>query len=467
MKNYIRRVPGDDYLISCRYCQNLSFSVKFKGVSAILRHSDSDKHKQMSDIHKKNEDMGKYIEKGVDTQVTDAEISLARWAAVHTISLRSTVPHLVKTLKNCFPDSKICQDMGNMSASRMSYGLTNGLGKTEQEETIEDLNKLPFSLQMDGGMKGGSHRIDYLVRYYNEKTSQVVDKVIIAKTVNDENAKVVADVFLDYCSTNSINLEENLISINSDHASTLRGQKTGAIVRIAEKAGKVISTDIGGDILHDINNLTKPCFYETFPSLIKILDISNSDILGSVKKLNSFTAICSNLGLDTSKPKKWLRSRFLSRLECLKERRKRLTAYCEYYSKATVPTKRKAQKPSGNNYCPRSSEDTSDEFSDDPTEVDGRQPKAKKIKWMKNQLDGRFEETIVDMELAIDCIEPSHILLKVFQFQKPLIHLIKPTILGFAKESFQEITAVKFFNNLEISLVGPRLDGNYVVFPSY
>jgi hypothetical protein len=126
--------------------------VKFKGVSAILRHSDSEKHKQMSDIHKKNENMGKYIEKSFETQVTDGEISLARWAAVHTISLKSTIPHLVKTLKNCFPDSKICQDMGNMSASRMSYGLTNGLGKTEQELTNEELNKFPFSLQIDGRM---------------------------------------------------------------------------------------------------------------------------------------------------------------------------------------------------------------------------------------------------------------------------------------------------------------------------
>ena len=82
------------------------------------------------------------------------------------------------------------------------------------------------------------------------------------------------------------------------------------------------------------------------------------------------------------------------------------------------------------------------------------QPKAKKIKWMKNQLDGRFEETIVDMELAIDCIEPSHILLKVFQFQKPLIHLIKPTILGFAKESFQEITAIKNLKHSDGRVMG-------------
>ena len=108
-----------------------------------------------------------------------------------------------------------------------------------------------------------------------------------------------------------------------------------------------------------------------------------------------------------------------------------------------ITIQRKSQKSSGNNYCPRSSDDSSDESSDDLTEVEGRQPKAKKIKWMKNQLDIKFEETAVDMALAIDFIEPSHILLKVFQFQKPLVHQIKPTILEFAKESFLEITAIK------------------------
>ena len=55
-----------------------------------------------------------------------------------------------------------------------------------------------------------------------------------------------------------------------------------------------------------------------------------------------------------------------------------------------------------------------DESSDDLTGVDGRQPKAKKIKWMKNRLDLRFEETAVDLELAIDCLDPSQTLLKVF-----------------------------------------------------
>ena len=106
-----------------------------------------------------------------------------------------------------------------------------------------------------------------MVRYFDDKTSQAVDKVIIAKTVNIENAKTVSDIFLDYCSSRKINLETNLIMINSDHASTLRGYETGAVVRIAKKAPNIPKTDIGGDILHDINYLTNLAFTKHSPLL--------------------------------------------------------------------------------------------------------------------------------------------------------------------------------------------------------
>jgi hypothetical protein len=38
-----------------------------------------------------------------------------------------------------------------------------GLGKSEIDTTVKDLQKTPFSLSMDGGMKGGKHRINYIL----------------------------------------------------------------------------------------------------------------------------------------------------------------------------------------------------------------------------------------------------------------------------------------------------------------
>ena len=95
--------------------------------------------------------------------VIDAEIAIARFAAAHNLSLKTTVPHLVKVMKNSFPDSPICQEMKSLSASRLAYGLKEGLGKTELEATNQDLTNSPFSLELDGGLKGGKHSENFIV----------------------------------------------------------------------------------------------------------------------------------------------------------------------------------------------------------------------------------------------------------------------------------------------------------------
>ena len=148
----------------------------------------------------------------------DAEIAIARFAVAHNMSLYKAVPHLVKLMKRSFPDSKICQGMGALSASRIAYGITEGLGRTELESTVKDISKNPFSLQL----KGGKHRENFLGRYYDEKTEKCVDKFTMAKSVNVENSSVIADIFLGWSKENKINLKEDLVMMNTDHASTLK-----------------------------------------------------------------------------------------------------------------------------------------------------------------------------------------------------------------------------------------------------
>ena len=93
----------------------------------------------MDEKKKNKENMGIYLTKGKKEDMIDAEIALARFTAAHNISLK-VIPHLVRTLKKCFQDSPTCQLMGSLSASRMSYGLKRGLGKTEIDSTSKDLS---------------------------------------------------------------------------------------------------------------------------------------------------------------------------------------------------------------------------------------------------------------------------------------------------------------------------------------
>ena len=71
------------------------------------------------------------------------------------------------------------------------------IGKTELQSTVRDLVRTPFSLELDGGLKGGKHRLNFLVRYYCEETGKCVEKFILAKTIDTETAAVVAECFLD------------------------------------------------------------------------------------------------------------------------------------------------------------------------------------------------------------------------------------------------------------------------------
>ena len=258
MSSYLRRVPNDDYKVECSVC-HCRILVKFKGKSAINDHIKGIKHQTgMKNLPANN--IGTYMEKNTSNSVEDAEIGIVRFVAVHGISF-DVVPHLVKLLKKIFQDSPTCQAMGGLSRSRVRYGLIGGLGKTELDQTMEDMKNTPFSIQLDGGLKGGKHREQFLTRYFDQEQEQVVDKFILARTLNSENATLVADTFLDWSNENKVPVGEMMIMMNSDHASTLRGSKSGAITRISKKAPNIKTCDIGGDVLHDLNNSCKDSFY--------------------------------------------------------------------------------------------------------------------------------------------------------------------------------------------------------------
>ena len=444
VNSYLRRVPNDPYKVSCCAC-DWSFCVKYKGKSAITDHAKGKRHQENMKVLNDNKQIGTYVEKDKDKSVVDAEIGIARFAASHGISL-VVIPHLVKLIKAIFPDSNIAQKMGGLSKSRMRYGMIAGLAKTELNQTMKEMTENPFSIQLDGGLKGGRHREAFLSRYYHPEYEQVVDRFILAKTLNVENATLVANTFLDWASENKIPISSNCIMANSDHASTLRGKKTGALKRIGEKAPNIIDCDIGGDILHDLNNSCKEAFYRTFPNLVKFLNITKQDLNKSAKKTEVFTEICAKHGLPTTKPVKWCTSRFLSRKDCLEERSKRLAAYKEFYASDQPPKIMKKKNLTVGDSLQLSSEESSDEDSESDDEESGagkRKSKSKKLAWLKKKLGAEADLLAVELQLAIECISSSDTLLRAFQSSKPMIHVLKASLIDFTRDCFLEITQSK------------------------
>ena len=104
VNTYLRRVPLNKYLVSCNLCSH-SISVEYKGFSAIQDHARGKKHLKRRVEEEKGGNLGRYLEKSYTDKVSDAEIASVRFAGVHNISFKTTMPHLVKTLKTIFPDS--------------------------------------------------------------------------------------------------------------------------------------------------------------------------------------------------------------------------------------------------------------------------------------------------------------------------------------------------------------------------
>ena len=117
--SYLRRVPGSKYYVKCCLCDHF-ISIETKGIAAVNEHVKSKKHLKRRKEEKDNGNLGKYVEKRRVDCVIDAEIAIARFAAAHNLSLKTTVPHLVKVMKNSFPDSPICQELKSLSASRLA-----------------------------------------------------------------------------------------------------------------------------------------------------------------------------------------------------------------------------------------------------------------------------------------------------------------------------------------------------------
>ena len=70
------------------------------------------------------------------------------------------------------------------------------------------------------------------------------------------------------------------------------------------------------------------------------------------------------------------------------------------------------------------------------SEDETRQLKGKKMDWLKKKLSEELDSTAVHLYLALECMKSSDSLLRVFQTQKPAIHVLKASLVAFTKECF-------------------------------
>ena len=74
--------------------------------------------------------------------------------------------------------------------------------------------------------------------------------------------------------------------------------------------------------------------------------------------------------------------------------------------------------------------------------------------WLKKKLSEELDSTTVHLDLALECMKSSDSLLRVFQTQKPAIHVLKASLLEFTKECFLQITSSRNLLNSDGTIIG-------------
>ena len=130
----------------------------------------------------------------VQDQIMKAETLWALKTASENFSFRVSdgVPELFQKM---FPDSTIAKHM-TMSRTKVSYMNSHGLGPYFQQQTVEDIQRIPntyYTLHFDETTNAQiKKQMDILVRYYSEVHGEVKVRFLKAVMFGHAFAKTVA-----------------------------------------------------------------------------------------------------------------------------------------------------------------------------------------------------------------------------------------------------------------------------------
>ena len=463
--SYLRPVEGKPDVVYC-CVDSTEFKVGSRGWGAVKDHWKSQKHLAGLTARESNKTIGSFFVKNSANpeRTSQALMKLVLFSVCHGVGFVN-IDHLVKTCAEAFPDSSIAKDL-SMGRTSASYHLKFGLAKTEADKVFSDISSVPFSLSLDTGIKGKKKRTEVIVRYYcdDEGFQRVVEKLLFIIKSSHETSSHLAESLFARFESEQVDLA-NLVSVNTDSCSVMRGKKSGLIKRLSKEAPSVLKSDVGGDGLHHVHNAEKKAFMNGgFLNVIKLLDNVKYDICTSPGKLEDYLECCKIAGDNPVIPTSWCSSRFLDRYEAIQDRIDHIDTLIEYYSRAKTP--RKKQNAPGTSTTKHKLNDA-DEFmnftqgeskyqktedsvprpdqenfmdEDDDENVDLRGNPAGRVEFMKRILSA---EHIVDTELklvvGLRCLKAGYDFLRIFQGKEVKIHLLYQTYLDLLKEVLVEV----------------------------
>ena len=157
-------------------------------------------------------------------KVATAEIKLSGFFVEHHVPFVQA-DHLVKVLKEIFPDSKIAQNI-KMGKTKTSY-IVNDIAREEKFELAKILQSQKFSVIIDETTDISiSQILSIVVRYLDYKRSQVVDAMLDTVEIENGTGACLYEKVKEVLSSKNIPIN-NIIGLGCDNCATMMGGLNG------------------------------------------------------------------------------------------------------------------------------------------------------------------------------------------------------------------------------------------------
>lgn len=236
----------------CKLC-NKEISVKQNGIKALKSHSKSNAHQRSIEATSGSSSLKDFFKfekrpESISARTADAEIIWCLHVVENNYSFLSN-NHVRETFSTMFND-KTAANM-KLKEAKIAYLVKDAIFPYFKKELVHTLKSSTFSVQIDEANKLRNH-LGIVVRYFTDDTSwdvktQCFDIPALEKGDAEHIAQAITEAFRDF----EVPLQ-NLVCAMSDSCNTMRGKKSGVIVRLQAELPHLI--DIGGCSLHHVHN---------------------------------------------------------------------------------------------------------------------------------------------------------------------------------------------------------------------
>lgn len=225
MKEFSTRISsskkGETYF-HCKLC-NGDF---LGGLSAVRKHSKSDKHKKNVSVISSSTSIDTMYNtpkfQNLQRRKKEAEIRLALFITEHNISLR-TSDHLVQLVKTLAPESEVLKNV-SCNRTKATSIVKNVVGKHAFEILVDKMKKQYFSIIIDESTdKSSIQHLAIIVRMVDNDRFVVKDEFACLQEISNATANSVFEEIMNFFKNNNIPYQDNLIGFASDGAASMFG----------------------------------------------------------------------------------------------------------------------------------------------------------------------------------------------------------------------------------------------------